>query len=174
MALSSYYYWLLHLHGLRSTFFMLPAFGQRLESHLRDMAMPANGQTLCLCLLVSQVKSYAAFCGNSMHNSSFRSESESESESETESNSMSARCLAKWQVVIVTIYGIRTADEQGRVGSPIRGISIDFPSCCCCCVFYLPLLIHHTSIIMLRNGNHKSQQSSTLAMTRLLQPAGSG
>jgi len=37
------------------------------------------------------------------------------------------------------------------------------------CVFYLLLLICHTSIIMLRNGNHKSQQSSTLAMTRLLQ-----
>ncbi|SPP77565.1 Hypothetical predicted protein [Drosophila guanche] len=32
----------------------------------------------------------------------------------TSYNLMSARCLAKWQVVIVTIYGIRTTDEQTR------------------------------------------------------------
>jgi len=43
---------------------------------------------------------------------------------------MSACCLAEWQAVIVTIYGIRTAaDERGRVFHPSGGFLLIFFWC---------------------------------------------
>lgn len=126
-----------HSESLRKS---LEGYGQQIELRVKPntllMSVCQSSEIVCRLLRLCPMST-----SMSMSNceSKTDSECEYEYESQFESNStwMSARCLAKWQVVIVTIYGIRTADERGRV-APSGGflfllIFLYHWSCCCYC-----------------------------------------